>query len=123
MLTRKRIMVFLFGCIGSRLLLVLLAKYINEKYLPLMGIVALIISISFIYLYFIGNKKADMQLEWLGERMIWWNQLRIVHAMFFLLFAIFAIQRKNYSWIILLVDCMFGLGMWILHNTYMINFN
>jgi len=123
MLTRKRIKVFLFGCIGSRLLLVLLAKYINEKYLPLMGIVALIISISFIYLYFIGNKKADMQLEWLGDRMIWWNKLRIVHATFFLLFAIFAIQRKNYSWIILLVDCMFGLGMWILHNRYMINFN
>ena len=122
-LYHKRILVFLFGCIGIRLLLVLIAKYINIEYLPYMGVIALIISLNFIYLYFIGNNRVDRQLEWLGDKMIWWNQLRIVHAMLYILFAIYAIQKKPYAWIPLLVDCIFGLSAWLLHNKYNITFN
>ena len=123
MLSNKRIIIFLFGCIGIRLLLVLLAKYIDTKYLPYMGIIALLIACSFLYLYFFGNKTADSQLQWLGDKMIWWNQLRIVHAMIFILFAIYSIQKKSYAWILLLIDVFIGLSAWLLHNNYNITFN
>ena len=43
----KRMLLFLFGCIGTRCLLAYIAKKINPEYLPYMGYIALIISLSF----------------------------------------------------------------------------
>ena len=77
-------LLFLFGCIGTRCLLAYVAKAINPDYLPYMGYVALIISLSFIYLFLFGNKTADGQLEWSGDKKIWWNNLRVVHGINYL---------------------------------------
>ena len=113
---KRRIMVFLFGCILARLLLVLLAKKLDKKYVKIMGYIALPIGLSFMYLYFIGNARADSQLEWLGDKKIWWNDLRPVHGTLYLLFSLYAIQQKDYAWIVLLVDFMIGLSSWLVHH-------
>ena len=112
----KRLVVFLFGCILARIILVLLAKYLDPKYLRVMGYLAIPIGLSFLYLYFVGNERADSQLEWLGDKKIWWNDLRPIHGFLYLLFAIYAIQQKSYAWIVLLVDVIFGLGAWLIHH-------
>lgn len=111
-----RAIVFLFGCIGTRLFIALTAKYINPDYLPYMGALALLVSLSFIYLYFVGNKTADAQLQWLGDKTIWWNDLRIVHGLIYLLFAIYAFQSKPFSWMVLFFDVLLGLTAWLLHH-------
>ena len=88
-----------------------------------MGVIALIISLSFIYLYFIGNNRANRQLEWLGDKKIWWNQMRLIHGLIWLLFSILAFTKFNHSWIILAVDTLIGLSVWILHTYFQIDFN
>ena len=114
---RKRAALFLLGCIPVRLLFVALVKNTSLDYLPYLGYIGLLIGISFIYLFFVGNKIADGQLAWTGEKYIWWNQLRIFHGLFYILFGIFAIRKQQtYAWQILLLDVLAGLGGWTTHH-------
>ena len=112
----KRIIVFLFGCILARTILVLMAKNLNKEYLKIMGYLAIPIGLSFMYLYFVGNERADSQLEWLGDKKIWWNDLRPVHGSLYLLFALSAIKQKEYAWVFLLIDVIIGLLAWLIHH-------
>jgi hypothetical protein len=112
----KRVITFLFGCILMRLTLTLIAYKININYLPYLGYLALVMGLSFIYLFVFGNKKADTQLEWLGDKYIWWTNLRPLHGFMYLTFAYLAIQRRSYAWMILLLDTFIGLGAWLLHH-------
>ncbi len=48
----KTIYYFIFFCLSSRLLLALLAKIIESKYLPIMGLFTIFISISFFYKFY-----------------------------------------------------------------------
>jgi hypothetical protein len=115
---KKRIIVFLFGCILARTILVFLAKKLDKKYVKIMGYLALPIGLSFMYLYFIGNARADAQLEWLGDKKIWWNELRPIHGTLYLLFSLYAIQGKDWAWVILLVDVIVGLSSWLIHHKF-----
>ena len=112
----KRFLVFLLGCIGTRLSLSMLAKYITTDYLPFLAIITIPISISFMYLYIFGNDRADRQLEWLVDKKIWWDDLRPVHYILFMLFSIMAINKSSYSWIVLLLDTIIGLVAWLNHH-------
>ncbi len=111
-----RIILFLFGCILSRLILVILAKYLNKEYVKIMGYLAIPLGLSFMYLYFIGNRKADSQLEWLGDKKIWWNNIRPIHGALYLLFAWAAITENKYAWVFLLIDVIVGLVSWLFHH-------
>lgn len=109
----KRILMFLIGCIGTRSLLVYIAKTTDAKYLPYLGYLALLPAIGFMYIFLTGVRKTG--LEVFGEK-IWWNNLRPVHALLYLLFAYFAIQRNTQAWIFLLVDVVFGLVNFLWHH-------
>ena len=112
----KRIVVFLLGCILTRFILMILAKKLDPKYVRIMGYLAIPIGLSFLYLYLIGNKRADAQLEWLGDKKIWWNDLRPIHGMLYLLFAVYAIKGRDFAWVVLLVDVLLGLSAWLIHH-------
>ena len=47
---QKRFLLFLIGCIGTRSLFVYISKTISVKYLPLLGYLALLPAIGFIYI-------------------------------------------------------------------------
>ena len=117
----QRKAVFLLGCIGSRSVLTYLSS--NMNLLPYTGGLYLLFSIGIFYIYIFGSKKADSQLEWLGDKKIWWNKMRLIHGIIWLLFAILAFNKYNYSWIVLAVDTLIGLSVWILHTYYEINYN
>ena len=70
----KRYLLFLLGCIPTRLGFALLAKYIPNKYLPYLGILALIPAAGFLYIYFFNKRKTGQEV--FGSK-IWWNPLRI----------------------------------------------
>ena len=113
----KRAMLFLLGCIPMRLFLVFLVKTIPVYYLPYLGYIGLLMGLSFLYLFFFGNKLADGQLSWTGEKYIWWNQFRIFHGLFYLLFAFFAIQKQQtHAWQTLLLDVILGVTAWATHH-------
>ena len=103
---QKRFLLFLIGCIGTRSLFVYLAKNANTNYLPYMGYLALLPAMGFIYLFLTGSRKTGPEV--FGDK-IWWNDLRPVHGLLYLLFAYNAINKKNDAWIYLLVDVIIGL--------------
>jgi len=100
----ERLLLFLIGCIGMRILLVILAKS-NYLRIPF-SIIALMISIGFFYIYLTGSRKTGP--ETFGEK-IWWNDLRPVHGTLYFLFGILHLLNYPYSWIILLLDVCIGL--------------
>ena len=110
---QKRFLMFLIGCIGVRSLFVIIAKYINTKYLKYLGYLALLPAIGFIYIYLTGSRKTGP--ETFGEK-IWWNNLRPIHSMLYFLFAYNAINGNKQAWIYLLVDVLFGLISFLIHH-------
>lgn len=110
---QQRFLMFLIGCIGFRSLLVIIAKYINTKYLKYLGYLALLPAIGFVYIFLTGSRKTGM--ETFGEK-IWWNNLRPIHATLYFLFAYNAIKGNKQSWIYLLVDVLFGLTSFLIHH-------
>jgi hypothetical protein len=110
---QKRILLFLIGCIGVRSLFVVIAKYINTNYLPYLGYLALLPAIGFIYIYLTDSRQSGP--ETFGDK-IWWNNLRPIHAILYLLFAYNAIIGNKQAWIYLLVDVLFGLLSFLIHH-------
>jgi hypothetical protein len=103
---KKRMALFLVGCIGTRSLFVYIAKNIDLAYLPYLGYVAMIIAFGFTYIYLTDSRKTGAEV--FGDK-IWWNNLRPIHALLYGLFAYSAINKQNTAWIYLLVDVILGL--------------
>ena len=113
-------MLFLFGCMVIRILFVYIAKTINIEYLPILGYIALIPSIGFIYLFLSGMRKTGAEV--FGDK-IWWNNLRPIHSLLYGLFAYNAINKNKKSWIFLLIDVILGLLSFILYHYWNGNFS
>jgi len=110
---QKRFLLFLIGCIGTRALFVYVAKNASAIYLPLLGYLALLPAIGFIYIYLTGSRKTGGEV--FGEK-IWWNDLRPIHSLLYFLFAYNAIIGNNKAWIYLLVDVIFGLSSFLIFH-------
>ncbi len=115
--TQKRLWLFLVGCIGTRALFVYLAKTLSPEYLQIMGWLALLPAIGFFFIWLTGTRQTGAEV--FGDK-IWWNHLRPIHGTLYALFAYFAIQRKSFAWIILLVDVLFGLGSFLWKRVFMV---
>ena len=107
---QKRFLLFLFGCILIRFLLVILAKNIDKENLQYLGYLALIPVLGWLYIIFIGER--DTGGEVFGEK-IWWKDLRIIHVSLWSIFAYMAINKNNNAWQFLLIDTIFGLGAFL----------
>lgn len=102
----KRMILFLTVCIGSRLLLAYIAKNINNELLKYMGYLLLLPAIGFIYIYLSGIRNTVTGA--FGQK-IWWNNLRPIHALLYLLFSYNAINGNNTAWTYLFIDALVGL--------------
>jgi hypothetical protein len=112
---QKRFLLFVFGCIGTRTLLVYLAKKSNKNNLMYLGYLALLPAIGFFYLYFSGIRKTGPEV--FGDK-IWWNELRPIHGLLYFLFAYNAIIGNQNSWVYLLVDVLFGVTSFLIFHYY-----
>ena len=110
----ERIILFLVGCIGLRFFFVYVAKVISLQYLPILGYIALLPAIGFMYIFITGSRKTGPEV--FGDT-IWWNDLRPVHAALYGIFAYNAIHKNPDSWMVLLVDVLIGLVAFIHHHT------
>ena len=117
---QKRFLLFLFGCIGTRSLFVLLAKNANTEYLKYMGYLSLLPAIGFIYIYLTGSRKTGGEV--FGEK-IWWNDLRPIHSLFYFLFAYNAIIGNKNAWMYLLIDVIIGLLSFLIFHYKNNNFS
>ncbi len=117
---QKRFILFLFGCIGTRLLFVYSAKNVSLEALSYLGYLALLPVIGWLYILFI--KPRDTGFEVFGEK-IWWNSIRPIHIALYTTFAYLAINRNKNAWIVLLADVGFGLSVFLYHHYTSGNFN
>ena len=117
---QKRFILFLFGCIGLRSLLVYIAKTTNKTILMYMGYLALLPAIGFFYIFLSGSRKTGSEV--FGGK-IWWNDLRPIHGIFYSLFAYNAITGNPSAWIFLLVDVVFGLASFLIFHYINGDFN
>jgi hypothetical protein len=113
--TQKRFLLFLFGCIGTRTLLVYLAKNANKVYLKYIGYLSLLPAIGFFYLFLTGSRKTGAEV--FGDK-IWWNDLRPLHGFLYLLFSYNAINGNQNAWVYLLVDVIIGLISFLSFHYY-----
>jgi hypothetical protein len=112
---QKRFLLFLIGCIGLRSLFVYLAKIANKTYLKYIGYLALIPAIGFIYLFLSGARQTGTEV--FGSK-IWWNNLRPIHGLLYLLFAYNAINGNKLAWVYLLIDVIIGLISFLSFHYY-----
>ena len=117
---QKRFLLFLFGCIGTRTLLVYLAKNANKTYLLYMGYLAILPAIGFFYLFITDSRKTGPEV--FGDK-IWWNNLRPIHGLMYALFAYHAINGNDFAWIYLLIDVVIGLVSFLSFHIYNNSFN
>lgn len=101
----KRLLLFLFGCIGFRTSMAVLAKYVSLDNLQIMGYISLMPAFGLIYIYLTGVREGD--LGGFGGK-IWWNNFRPLHSFLYFLFAYNAINRNPKSWRVLALDVTVG---------------
>jgi hypothetical protein len=101
---------FLF-CILLRLILVYVAKTISIEKLHYLGYLTLIPAIGFIIIYLTKIRPRGLEV---GGKKIWWNQLRPIHGLLYLVFSIGAMNKYN-LWYLLLLDVLLGVTAYIIH--------
>jgi hypothetical protein len=111
--SEKSKLYFLFGCIVVRIILVIIALKLNDKYLPIMGYIGLILGLSFYIIYFF--KLRETGFEVFGD-VIWWNHLRLLHGTLYLIFSYLAITKNRNAYVPLLIDVTVGLLAFIDHR-------
>jgi hypothetical protein len=105
-------LLFLGGCIPARLALTYIAKVLPLPYLPLLGFFTLCMALGFLYLFFTGKRQVGTET---GNKPIWWQSLRWLHGLLYLLFSLLAFAGKREAYIVLLVDTLLGLGIFLGH--------
>ena len=103
----KRLLLFLIGCIGIRLLFVVIAKSISKNIRKICALPALLVAIGFMYIWLFDARKTGPEV--FGDK-IWWNHLRPFHAAMYTTFAIMAFTSNEWAWVPLLIDALVGLG-------------
>lgn len=110
---RQRWVAFLLGCIGIRLLFVIIARFSPSRYLPYLGLLALGPAIGFSYLWLFDKRLIGFEA---GGK-IWWHSIRIVHALLYFTFSFLALRQSKQAYIPLAIDVTIGLIVFFLHHS------
>ena len=111
----KRLLLFLIGCIGLRIVLVYLAYVSNLQHLRYMGYLAFLVAAGFFYIFLTNSRKTGPEV--FGDK-IWWDNLRPVHGLLYLLFAYNAVNGNKNAWMYLLVDVVIGLMSFLVFHGF-----
>jgi hypothetical protein len=104
----RRLVWFSVGCVCVRSLLPVAAGVLgsrdNRATLSIMGVVCLLIGLSFAIQYTWHDDKKNAHGGFGGP--VWWNNMRIIHAVLYILFGFLAIGDRSYryAWVVLAVD-------------------
>jgi hypothetical protein len=95
---------FYYGCMPLRLGFAYAAYVANESHLRWMGLIALLIGVLFILVWV--TKSRNVKGAFGGN--VWWSNLRPIHGILYIIFAISALNGSRDGYKILLADA--GLG-------------
>lgn len=103
---QKRWAMFLGLCIPARFLLAYIASKLSPRHLKIMGLILTGPLIGWIYIYL--TKSRQTAGETFGAP-VWWDDLRPIHAAFYLIFVLMALRGDENAYIPLTIDPIFGL--------------
>lgn len=109
-----RIFAFLVICLGIRLLFAYIAKNLSKENLRLSSIPAAILGLTFIILYLFDLRKTGVE----AGGTIWWNKIRPIHGVIYILYAIYAFKGEKNAYYVLIFDVLVGFIAW-LNNYYL----
>lgn len=115
----KRMLLFLAGCIPTRILLAILTKtYYKTQMIDFIGYFTFLAGLGFFAIYFFGLRKTGLET---GGAPIWWNHLRPLHGLLYLLASWFIFfGQKELAWIPLAIDVAVGLTAFLIkHKTHL----
>ncbi len=113
MLTRKqRDLLFIFGCLGVRTAIAILAKNASSKTLQIYGKIALIPAFVWMYFFFTNTRQTGME----ANGRIWWNNVRPLHALLYFGFAYAALKQNKNAYLFLVADVILGGSVFLLHR-------
>jgi hypothetical protein len=110
----KRYILFLLGCIPSRSYFAYYTKNASKDTLQKLSIIGIILAASWMYLYLTGSRTTGPEV--FGDK-IWWNQLRPVHSLIYLVFAYLAFTKNDKAYIPLIIDVIVGLSSFVLYHS------
>lgn len=104
--------IFLFGCVPVRFFLAFLVLMLESKKLRLLSPLFAIIGLSFIFLKLTNKRLTSFE----SGGKTWWNNVRPVHGLLYILASFFAFKGKNKEcFFVLLIDVLFGLSVFFYH--------
>lgn len=107
----KRAALFFGVCVILRAAFVAVAARIPLNFLPILGALALVPGIGFLYIHYTGRNRSGAVF---GEP-AWWDSLRPVHGVLYLAFAALAMLRVRAAWVILAADLAIGVAAFARH--------
>tara|TARA_Y100000780_G_scaffold232505_1_gene264919 strand:+ start:2687 stop:3046 length:360 start_codon:yes stop_codon:yes gene_type:complete len=104
--------IFLVGCIGTRLSLSIFILY--NPYYRLLSLLLFSIGLGFITIYLFGLREKGREV---GGGTIWWNTLRPIHGILYIIgsYYLYNNNKKNSS-IAIFIDTVIGLISWYNHR-------
>lgn len=116
MSNQNKLYLFLFGCLGVRTLLALLAYKISPDHLPYLGAFAFLVGVGLIY-NFIFNARQVAPESSAQSNKVWWNNFRPLHGVLYLLFAYYAMTKDKNAYVFLALDVVIALVLFLLYKT------
>ena len=104
----KKIQMFFLGCVPIRLLLILIVLFIDKKYLYYLSFIGFLISFGFLYNFIFKKERGST-----FNQIAWWNYLRPIHFLLYLIFGYLAYNKNQYAYIPLLLDVLIGIMSFI----------
>ena len=102
----KRIILFLTGCMGSRIGLPYMVKQNTPQYKQILLCVLVIAASGFSYIYMNDLRKTGGEV--FGDK-IWWNNLRPFHAIMYFSTAALLYINNKYAYYPIAFDTIVGL--------------
>jgi len=108
-----RIILFICGCIPTRLGLSYIIKNYGIQYKLILSILLLIIAFGFLYIYAFNLRKTGLEI--FGDK-IWWNNLRPLHGVLYLIASLLIYYENKNAYLVILIDTFIGLLSFILYH-------
>ncbi len=113
----KRMLVFIFGCIGIRSLITYMTfVYRSDPLIKYVSIPTSIIGLAFVTIYVMGWRKTGAET---GGEAIWWNSLRPVHGVLWLSASVLALWKPDWVYVVLGIDTLVGLTATLYYRLYL----
>lgn len=108
---KKRIVLFIFGCLFARILLVLVTKNIDTSKLRYLSPLFLFMGLGFLYNFVFKKDKGST-----FKQNAWWHHLRPIHGMIYILASIAAYNKNKKTYKLLFLDLIIGTIFFLNHH-------